>query len=112
MLPSSNPLARSNCARSISLKPWGRRGFIRRRSRSGCRTTSVSAKARWWSRSLSGCTPPAAQVKEFRLETIFRYGSDVRPLITDRFAFTEAVAAFDYACHMKPTSVKIQIELA
>ncbi len=67
----------------------------------------------------------AAQVKEARIETIFRYahvypralalmGSrkiDVRPLITDRYAFADSVAAFDYACHMKPTSVKIQIEL-
>ena len=68
----------------------------------------------------------AAQVKEARIETIFRYahvypralalmGSrkiDVRPLITDRYAFADSVAAFDYACHMKPTSVKVQIELA
>jgi D-xylulose reductase len=36
---------------------------------------------------------------------------DVRPLITDRYAFADSVAAFDYACRMKPTSVKIQIEL-
>lgn len=68
----------------------------------------------------------AAQVKEVRIETIFRYahvfpralalmGSrkiDVRPLITDRYGFTDSVAAFDYACRMKPTSVKVQIELA
>jgi D-xylulose reductase len=68
----------------------------------------------------------AAQVKEARLETIFRYahvfpralalmGSrkiDVRPLVTDRYAFAESVAAFDYACQMKPTSVKVQIELS
>ncbi len=68
----------------------------------------------------------AAQVKEARLETIFRYahvypralalmGSrkiDVRPLITEHYPFADSVAAFDYACHMKPTSVKVQIELA
>lgn len=68
----------------------------------------------------------AAQVKEARIETIFRYahvypralallGSrkiDVRPLITDHYAFADSVAAFDYACRMKPTSVKIQIALA
>jgi D-xylulose reductase len=68
----------------------------------------------------------AAQVKEARIETIFRYahifpralallGSrriDVRPLITDRYAFADSVAAFDYACHPKPTSVKVQIELS
>jgi len=67
----------------------------------------------------------AAQVKEVRIETIFRYahvfpralalmGSrkiDVRPLITERYGFTDSVAAFDYACRMKPTSVKVQIEL-
>ena len=68
----------------------------------------------------------AAQVKEVRLESIFRYahvfpralllmGSrriDVRPLITDHYAFTDSVAAFDYACAMRPTSVKVHIELA
>ena len=67
----------------------------------------------------------AAQVKEIRLETIFRYahvypralalmGSrklDVRPLITDRYAFADSIAAFDYACAMKPGSVKVQIEV-
>ncbi len=68
----------------------------------------------------------AAQIKEVRLETIFRYahvfaralelmGSrkiDVRPLITDRYAFADSIAAFDYAVQPKPTSVKVQIELA
>lgn len=67
----------------------------------------------------------AAQVKEARLETIFRYahvfpralalmGSrkiDVRPLITDTFGFADSVAAFDYAVNMKPASVKVQINL-
>jgi D-xylulose reductase len=67
----------------------------------------------------------AAQVKEARFETIFRYahvfpralalmGSrkiDVRPLITDTYAFADSVAAFDYATAMRPTSVKVQIEL-
>ncbi|HUG12910.1 MAG TPA: NAD(P)-dependent alcohol dehydrogenase [Opitutaceae bacterium] len=68
----------------------------------------------------------AAQVKEARIESIFRYahvfpralalmGSrkiDVRPLITDRYGFGDSVAAFEYACRMKPTSVKVQIELS
>ena len=68
----------------------------------------------------------AAQVKEARIETIFRYahvypralalmGSrkiDVRPLITDTYAFADSIAAFDYAVHMKPTSVKVQITVA
>ena len=67
----------------------------------------------------------AAQVKEARLETVFRYahvypsalalmGSrkiDVRPLITDRYAFADSIRAFDYATAMRPTSVKVQIEL-
>lgn len=67
----------------------------------------------------------AAQVKEARIETIFRYahvfpralalmGSrkiDVRPLITDRYAFADSVAAFDYASALRPTSVKVQIDL-
>ena len=65
----------------------------------------------------------AAQVKEARIETVFRYahvygralalmGSgriDVRPLITDRFGFDEAVGAFDFAVEMPATSVKAQI---
>jgi D-xylulose reductase len=67
----------------------------------------------------------AAQVKEARIETIFRYahvfpralalmGSrkiDVRPLVTDTYAFADSIAAFDYATAMRPTSVKVQIEL-
>ena len=67
----------------------------------------------------------AAQVKEARIETIFRYahvfpralallGSrkiDVRPLITDHYAFADSVAAFDYASNPQPASVKVQIEL-
>ena len=67
----------------------------------------------------------AAQVKEARIETIFRYahvfpralalmGSrkiDVRPLITDTYAFADSIAAFDYAVNLKATSVKVQIEL-
>ena len=68
----------------------------------------------------------AAQVKEARVEHVFRYahvypralalmGSgkiDVKPLITDTFAFDESVKAFDFAVHMPPTSVKAQIVVA
>lgn len=68
----------------------------------------------------------AAGVKEARVEHVFRYahvypralalmGSgklDVKPLITDTFAFADSVQAFDYALHMPPTSVKVQIEVA
>jgi D-xylulose reductase len=67
----------------------------------------------------------AAQVKEARVEHVFRYAHvyprtvamlasgqiDVTPLITDTFAFADSIAAFDFARHMPPTSVKVQIEL-
>jgi D-xylulose reductase len=67
----------------------------------------------------------AAQIKEARVEHIFRYahvypralalmGSgkiDVKPLITDKFSFQDSIEAFDFACHMPPASVKAQIEL-
>ena len=79
-----------------------------------------------------GCPPEpvaleivAAQAKEARILTIFRYAHifpralglissgaiDVMPLITDNFAFADSVAAFDYAVHMPPASVKVQINL-
>ncbi len=67
----------------------------------------------------------AAQVKEARVEHVFRYahvypralalmGSgkiDVKPLLTDRFAFADSVRAFDFAIALPPTSVKAQIYL-
>ena len=67
----------------------------------------------------------AAQIKEARVEHVFRYahvypralalmGSgkiDVKPLITDLFAFEDGIQAFDFAVDMPPTSVKAQIEL-
>lgn len=67
----------------------------------------------------------AAQIKEARVEHVFRYAHvypraialmasgkiDVKPLITDTFGFGESVAAFDFAVQMPPTSVKAQIEL-
>jgi D-xylulose reductase len=66
-----------------------------------------------------------AATKEARVEHVFRYahvypralaqmGSgkiDVKPLITDKFAFADSVAAFDFAVHMPPTSVKAQIKM-
>lgn len=66
-----------------------------------------------------------AQIKEARVEHVFRYahvypraialmGSgkiDVKPLITDTFDFGESIKAFDFAVEMPPTSVKAQIEL-
>lgn len=67
----------------------------------------------------------AAQIKEVRLESVFRYAHvypraidlmssgmlNVKPLITDTFAFADSVAAFDFAVEMPPTSVKVQIVL-
>ncbi|OPZ10292.1 MAG: D-xylulose reductase [candidate division BRC1 bacterium ADurb.BinA364] len=64
-----------------------------------------------------------AQIKEARIETVFRYahvypralalmGSgkiDVKPLITDVFEFADGVRAFDFASNMPETSVKAQI---
>jgi D-xylulose reductase len=67
----------------------------------------------------------AAQVKEARIENVFRYAHvfpralalmgagkiDVKPLITDRFGFEDSIEAFDFASNMPPESVKVQIEL-
>lgn len=67
----------------------------------------------------------AAQVKEARIETVFRYahvypralalmGSgqlDVKPLITHTFSFEESIKAFDFAVEMPPAAVKAQIRL-
>ncbi|WP_349258459.1 NAD(P)-dependent alcohol dehydrogenase [Aggregatilinea sp.] len=67
----------------------------------------------------------AAQIKEARVEHIFRYAHvypkalslmgggrlDVKPLITDKFDFAHSIEAFEFASHMPPTSVKVQIEL-
>ncbi|MEZ4715109.1 MAG: hypothetical protein R2851_03320 [Caldilineaceae bacterium] len=36
---------------------------------------------------------------------------DVKPLITDTFAFADSVEAFDFAVNMPATSVKAQIEM-
>lgn len=66
-----------------------------------------------------------AQVKEARVEHVFRYAHvfpralalmssgkiDVKPLITNYFAFRDSVAAFEFAAHMPPDAVKAQIGL-
>jgi len=66
-----------------------------------------------------------AQSKEARIETVFRYAHvydralnllesgkiDLKPLITDVYPFEESVKAFEYAANMRPTSVKVQIEM-
>ncbi|NQU75357.1 MAG: NAD(P)-dependent alcohol dehydrogenase [Planctomycetes bacterium] len=67
----------------------------------------------------------AAQVKEACISTIFRYahvfdralaliGSgkiDVKPLITDKFAFEDSIRAFEWALDMPDSSVKAEIEM-
>ena len=63
--------------------------------------------------------------KELELRGSFRFHSefavgvdlmrkgliDVKPLITDRYAFVDSVEAFDFAKAMPPASVKVQIEM-
>jgi D-xylulose reductase len=67
----------------------------------------------------------AAQAKEARIETIFRYAHvypsavnllssgkiNIRPLITDHYRFSDSIKAFEYAANPKPTSVKVMINL-
>ena len=67
----------------------------------------------------------AAQAKEARLETVFRYANiypralslmgsgkiNVKPLITDRFKFADAIKAFEYAANPQPRTVKTVIEM-
>jgi D-xylulose reductase len=67
----------------------------------------------------------AAQAKEARMESVFRYANiypravallgsgkiNVKPLITDRYKFADAIKAFDYAANPQPRSVKTVIEM-
>jgi D-xylulose reductase len=67
----------------------------------------------------------AAQAKEAHIETIFRYANvypralallasgkiDLKPLITDTYTFQDSIKAYEYATHMKPSTIKIQIVL-
>jgi len=66
------------------------------------------------------------QVKEARIETIFRYANiydrainliasgkvDLRPLISETFAFGDSIAAFERAVEQRPSDVKLQIRVA
>jgi D-xylulose reductase len=68
---------------------------------------------------------PAAQIKEARVEHVFRYAHvfprcvamlrsgaiDVKPLITRTFAFEDSVRAFEIASQAPPGEVKMQIVL-
>jgi D-xylulose reductase len=65
----------------------------------------------------------AAQAKELRFETIFRYANmydraidliasgkvDLKPLVTKTYPFEESVEAFERAARGQPTDVKLQI---
>ena len=67
----------------------------------------------------------AAQAKEARIETIFRYANvypkavallssgkvDLKPLISANFSFNESVAAFERAAEGRPADIKLQIVL-
>lgn len=66
-----------------------------------------------------------ASVRELRFETVFRYAHqyeraialfasgkvDLKPLISETFAFKDSIAAFDRAVEARPTDVKLQIIL-
>ena len=66
------------------------------------------------------------QVKEARIETVFRYANiydrainliasgkvDLKPLISDTFAFDDSIAAFERAVEQRPADVKLQIQVA
>ena len=66
-----------------------------------------------------------AQSKEIRMETVFRYANmydraialigsgkvDLKPLISETFAFEDSIAAFDRAVEARPRDVKIQIAM-
>jgi D-xylulose reductase len=67
----------------------------------------------------------AATTKELRIEHVFRYAHvydraialiasgkvDLKPLVTETFAFKDAVAAFERAAEGRPADVKLQIRL-
>jgi D-xylulose reductase len=67
----------------------------------------------------------AAQVKELRMETIFRYANvydrtieliasgkmDLKPLITETFAFADSIEAFERAAEGRPRDIKLQIRM-
>jgi len=68
----------------------------------------------------------AASTLEVRIENVFRYAHqyeraialiasgkvDLKPLISETFAFEDAIKAFDRAVEARPTDVKLQIRVA
>ena len=67
----------------------------------------------------------AAVINELRIETVFRYANvydraidliasgkvDLKPLISETFAFDDSIKAFERAAEGRPTDVKLQIRL-
>lgn len=67
----------------------------------------------------------AAQAKEVRMETVFRYANvypraidligsgkvNLKPLISETFPFADSIAAFERAAAARPEDVKIQIKM-
>ncbi len=67
----------------------------------------------------------AAVVNELRIETVFRYANvydraieliasgkvDLKPLISETFAFEDSIKAFERAAEGRPTDVKLQIKV-
>jgi len=67
----------------------------------------------------------AAQAKELRIETVFRYANmyeraidliasgkvDLEPLLSETFSFPQSIEAFDRAVSARPTDIKLQISL-
>jgi len=68
----------------------------------------------------------AASTREVRIENVFRYAHqydraialiasgkvDLKPLISETFAFEDSIKAFDRAVEARPTDVKLQIRIA
>jgi len=66
-----------------------------------------------------------AQTRELRMETVFRYANvydrvieliasgkvDLQPLISETFAFKDAIKAFDRAVEARPRDIKLQIQM-
>jgi D-xylulose reductase len=67
----------------------------------------------------------AAQIKELRLEHVFRYANvfpravallasgkiDLKPLVSRTYKFDQSIAAFEFAAEGRPEVVKVQIEM-
>jgi D-xylulose reductase len=68
---------------------------------------------------------PGAISKELRIETVFRYANvfdralaliasgkvDLKPLVSETFAFKQSIAAFERAAAARPSDVKLQIRM-